>query len=113
MTTIVCVQAFVFELYDFLDLTKNSSRTIWFTIIHITCLNSGTWVTCVYNPAAADAKCNVVDMSTTCIENQVTGSCAGWADFFLPTPDCAPEVRGKLIPNFLNTDMVNPEQSVP
>ena len=25
----------------------------------------------------------------------------------------APEVRGKLIPNFLNTDMVNPEQSVP
>ena len=89
MTTIVCVQAFVFELYDFLDLTKNSSRTIWFTIIHITCLDSGTWVTCVYNPAAADAKCNVVDMSTTCIENQVTGSCAGWADFLTHSRLCA------------------------
>ena len=63
-------------------LSHNPPCAVWRTIADIACRNTRSRVACMNDSPAADADGNVVDMSVSCVENQIAGTCLGHADFF-------------------------------
>ncbi len=66
----------------FTVLPYDPSCAIRCPVIDVAGRNTGGWITCVDNPAAADADGYVVDVAVFRVEDQISGSCARYADLF-------------------------------